>query len=267
MKLTRESLFLTAVCLVFTPFSRASLITYTNRTTWTGNSSSVSNITFEGIAPTSQVVSEIPSLTLSGVNFEGYNLGTQSLVNRLYVVDQYFHANPPPYPQFPYDRGTGASLQGPNADPSLGGTPGDGLLVTLPGGGSTSVGADFWAVFNEKTLVPTALFEVSFLNGSTDLGDFTFNTLSYPAVQFFGVTSSTSITQIFIQSLGGVYTPYGTNTPVNGPSSWIEMDNFSTGTAGQVTSAPEPSSIVLTGALVGLWMFLSRVRSALHRAK
>ena len=245
------------VCFAGAPVSSASMITYTSRATWTANSSGVSNIDFEGIAASGTAFSTPAGITLSSVNFEGYNYGTQSLVSYLYVVDALYHPNPLPFPLYPYDRGTGASLQGPNGDETYGGTPGDGLLISLPGGGSTAVGADFWAFFFEKTLVPTATFEITFLNGSTNLGVYDFDTLSAPGVQFFGVTSSTPVTRLFIQSKGGgPYIPSGGSASVIAPSTWVEADNFSFGNEAVSSSAsPEPSSVILlSGALVALWI-------------
>lgn len=253
---------LTALYFVFPTASRASsLILYSDRTVWAANASAVSNIDVEGIAPSGAAVSLGGSITIQSVNFEGYNLGTHAFVPYLYAVDSLYHANPAPYPRYPYDRGTGASFQGPNGDPLYSGTAGDGLMITLPGSGVTALGADFWAFFFEKTLVPAATFAVTFLHGATTLGTWDFQTQSAPNVQFFGATSSTPITQMFIQSLGGLYVPYGTTTTVDAPSTWVEADNFSYGTASVVSSTPEPSTLVLfSGALMGLGLYRRRRR-------
>ena len=245
-----------AIFLVFQPVSQATIVTYANRASWLANSTGVNVVDFENIAPPGTAVSLPGGLVLSSVNFKGYNLGSNSPVSYFYAVDSKYHPNPAPNPQYAYDRGTGASIQAPNGDPTYGGTPGDGLLITLPGSGKTSVGGDFWAFFFEKKLTPTATFEVTFLNGATNLGVFNFNTVSYPNVQFFGATSTTPITQMFVQSLGGVYVPDGSSSSVNAPSTWIQADNFSFGSAAAATATPEPSTFMLFPvAFAGLWMY------------
>jgi hypothetical protein len=238
-------------------------VTFTDRATWSAAATGASNIDFEGIAPVSSYTgfTTPAGLTLSSVNFVSYNLTTPALDPAyLYVIDPLYHPNTVPpnpvgTPLYPYDRGTGASVQGPNADPDFnGGTPGAGILVTLPGVGNTAIGADFWAFFFEKSMVPTATFEVTYLNGAVNLGTRTFQTVTYPGVQFFGVTSDTPITQMFVTSLGGTFAK----------SSYIQLDNFAFGTAAVTTpveSAPEPSTFFLLSGAVASGLFMRRRRA------
>lgn len=167
-----KSLLLLAV-LTACGVSQATVITYSDRTTWEVAVSSFTNIDFEGLAAGSYVGYGLSDLTLSGVTFSGSS-------DYLFVVDPNY------IPSF-YDWGSGAVLLGYSA-----GT----ISVTLPGAGSTALGMDLMTILNYA-----GNLQVNLSTGDS----FNVTTNNYSNRQFFGLTSTAPITSLSIQSLTSAY--------------------------------------------------------------
>lgn len=154
--------------------SQATVITYSDRTTWEVAVSGFTNIDFEGLAASGNYVDYgLSDLTLSGVTFSGSS-------DYLFVVD-------PNYATNYYDWGSEAVLLG-----ILGGT----ISVTLPGAGFTALGMDLMTIIDYA-----GDLQVNLSTGDS----FNVTTNNYPNRQFFGLTSTAPITSLSIQSLTDAY--------------------------------------------------------------
>lgn len=153
--------------------SQATVITYSDRTTWEAAVSGFTNIDFEGLAANGWFKYYGSGLPLSGVAFSGSSA-------YLYVVD-------PNYGPDYYDWGSGAVLLGNSA-----GT----ISVTLPGAGSTALGIDLMTILDYA-----GDLQVNLSTGDS----FNVTTNNYPNRQFFGLTSTAPITSLSIQSLTDAY--------------------------------------------------------------
>jgi hypothetical protein len=196
----------------------ASPIFYPTLAAWqAATSGAVTSMNFTSAAGSSEFTwyNTAGGLTLSGVNFVGYTgtPGTYSL-----------KAYNPAY-QSNWERGSGPSLGG-------GYSPGY-LLAVLPAGGVTALAVD-WAT------------EVKGRNVTITLSTGEFYTILSPSdstMKFFGLTSTTSITDIRFSAMN-------TSTMI---------DNFAYGSLPE--ESPESGSLVLaaTGAAI-VWLARRRLR-------
>ena len=165
----RNLLFTLAACaaLVFTwTPARADTVVFTTRASFNGAATGLTNIDFEGIAPTNSVANFSSGLTLQGATFNGNSTGAVS------VVDSGFFS-----PLFQFN--SGAVLSGFAF-----------VQVTLPAG-VTAIGTDIMST-NPDGLS----FQVLLGNGDV----FTVNTPLRPGRGFFGITSDIAIASIRFQS-------------------------------------------------------------------
>lgn len=189
--------------------AQASVVTFSDRSTWLAASTGVTTIAFEGLAAPGTFVEypTPPGLTLDGVTFD------TDPATLLYVVDPAYFPN--------YSRGSGANL-----DWQIGTTFPTTLATTLPPG-TSAFGADFFSLVNSSSLLLTLSTGESFLIPAPGNGD---------GMSFFGVTSSSSVSWMTVTQAPGELEPY------------YGLDNFSFGVAGEPGAVPEPSAVVLLGA-------------------
>ena len=153
--------------------AQAATVPFTDLASFQANTTGLTNISFEGLAPPGRLVRyDTSGLTTGGVNF--INAGP----NFLFVVDPAF------FPTI-YDWGSGAVL----LDNNQGGT----TTATLPSG-ITAVGSDIMS-----GVITGSPFTITLSTGET----FNQNSLNYPGRQFIGFTSDTAISSISFQANSG----------------------------------------------------------------
>lgn len=157
-----------AVAFASTP-ARADTIVFTTRTAFEAAAAGLTNIDFEGIAPTNSVANFSSPLTIAGATFSGTAAGAVS------VVDSGFFA-----PLFQFN--SGAVLSGFAF-----------VDVTLPAG-VTAIGTDLMST-NPDGLP----FQVTLSNGES----FLVNTPLRPERGFFGITTDVAITSIRFVTVPG----------------------------------------------------------------
>ena len=145
-------------------------VQFTDLASFQANTTGLTNIDFEGLAPTGSFTSyDSNGLTTKGVNFKS---------SGLFVVD-------PAYDPV-YDWGSGAILS------SQGGTDKT-ITATLPSG-VTAVGSDIMSIDNYASP-----FTITLSTGKI----FNVNSLDYPNRQFTGFTSDTAIASISFNATKG----------------------------------------------------------------
>ena len=150
--------------------AQAATVQFTDLGSFQANTTGLTNIDFEGLAPTGGSTDYGNGLTTNGVKFIGSS-------NYLYVVD-------PAFSPSLYDWGSGAVLLGNEF-----GT----ITATLPSG-VTAVSSDIMSIVDYASP-----FTITLSTGET----FNINSLSYPNRQFIGFTSDTSIASISFQANSG----------------------------------------------------------------
>jgi hypothetical protein len=212
----RSYSFVTALLIGCCVTASGSVVVYTDRNQWLTATSTVSTITFEG-----QTASGSGELTISGVDFQGFDNGAETQHDLQVSSGNYW--------------GSGDFLKGP-AGSSLG----QHIIVTLPGG-VFAVGSD---VMQFDPNGPTSFAETVTAKLSIDSTIYSAQTNSgFTSRAFFGfVSTDTQITSI-------------TFFPANDPGAHLGLDNFSTGGQAAVSQTPEAATMILCGGgllLIGL---------------
>jgi hypothetical protein len=151
--------------------AQAITIQFNNLASFQANTTGLTTIDFEGLAPVQGSIAYPTGLTTQGVNFTGSS--------GLYVVE-------PAVSPANYNWGSGATL---SAQPSP-----RSISVNLPSG-VTAVGSEIMSFDNYASP-----FTIGLSTGET----FNLNSLNYPNRQFVGFTSDTPITSISFLANGGV---------------------------------------------------------------
>ncbi|HUS06131.1 MAG TPA: hypothetical protein VMZ52_07545 [Bryobacteraceae bacterium] len=195
-------------------------VTFVDRATWLGASTSVTTIDFSGPAAGTAVdYSTSSGLTVSGVQFLGIFSATG------YSLSNVFANASQPW----YDWGSGAILRGDDYSATYTRS----IRAYLPSGGATSLGVD---LMTGNTNGGTYTVRV---NGTTD---YLVPTFARPTRAFFGISSDTPITRIdFIN-------------PVN---TYSVIDNFSFGSAAAPAAAETPEVATMLLCATGL-LLISR---------
>jgi len=228
----------TACFLLAAVTARGSTITYSDRTAWAAATTGATNINFEGITSTYLSFSTAQGLTIDGVTFIGLTMSTPAY--ELWVVN--------PAPGSEHDFGSGSVLKGPQHDPSVLNKT---VRVSLPGG-VTSFGVDL------MSNTPGAHTFTIMLS----TGDIFTNVPTYPrpTPSFFGVTTTTAISQIdFILKVANSSEP----SPL--------LDNFAFGMASlggaggpePGAETPEALTLLLVGSGLVMIHFMRRRRGCL----
>ena len=198
------------------------ITTYTDPNAWAAAASSQQTITFEGLAPANgaTVYSGATGVTTGGVEFIGYTSSGSSWIE---VLDTNFNT----YFNFGSNDALAQDMDRPNSSSPL-----PYIQIVLPTG-VTAFGMDLF------TVSPSAdTYQITVAGNTYDVP-----TDARPTEQFWGVTSDTPIATINLTLLGTVY---------NG-STYALLDNFSYGTADQMSQAPEAGTFLLIGSgLVGI---------------
>ncbi|WP_295615250.1 PEP-CTERM sorting domain-containing protein [Chamaesiphon sp. GL140_3_metabinner_50] len=155
--------------------AQAATVQFTDLASFQANTTGLTTIGFEGLAPTGNFTNYTGSgLTINGVTFiDSFGL---------FVVDPLFAPSA-------YDWGSGAVLLGSTNFTSLTTT----LTATLPSG-VTAVGSDIMSFDNYASP-----FVITLSTGET----FNVNSLNYPNRQFVGFTTDTAIASISFQATSG----------------------------------------------------------------
>jgi hypothetical protein len=234
--------FVVLLLSIATP-AHASLVTYTDPTSFANATSSLTQVPLTGLAPAGSFkdYSTSTGLLMDGVDFVGEYTTYSS-----YQLDVYDSQYGSPY----YNWGSGPVLRGPvydNASPAN--LPY--IQVTLP----TNTTA--FSV-NLMTLSPNGLtYQITLPGGAT----YTTPTASRPTQTFFGLTSDTAISYVDFTVLG---------TSSTGGTYGL-MDNFQFGTAstsdsgdtgGSGSDVPEVGTLVLIGTGLIAFRMIRRHGSA-----
>lgn len=219
----RSYSFVTALLISGCVTASASVVVYTDFTTWQSATSNVNTIAFEGITtPDNKIVqynggANGDTLTIGSVSFQGFD--TASGGPDLEVNDS---LSP--------NWGTGAILRGPGPFTS------SSRIVASLGPGVFAVGSNVFALDGEASDAATVTMVLS--TGSTV---YSVNTVAgFGSYSFIGFTSDTAITSI------SFFPP--------SPDRVI-IDNFSTGGQAAVSQTPEAATMILCGGgllLIGL---------------
>jgi hypothetical protein len=157
--------------------AQAITIQFNNLASFQAQTTGLTTINFEGLAPAQRFIAYPTGLTTQGVNFTGSS--------GLLVVE-------PALSQPFYNWGSGATL---SAQPSP-----RSISVNLPSG-VTAVGSDIMSFNSFNNFNSYAFpFTIGLSTGET----FNLNSLNYPNRQFVGFTSDTPITSISFLANGGV---------------------------------------------------------------
>jgi hypothetical protein len=168
--LLTKSLIVSALAAVHAA-SFAAVTTYTDRAAWEAATSGVTNVDFEGLAPSSGFTDYgSTGLTVGDATFTGSD-------NYLFVVDAGFS------PGF-YDWGSGAVLLGNQF----------GTITVNLAGGKTAIGSDIMSILNYASP-----FSITLSNGDV----FAASTNNHPDRAFFGITSDVAITSITFSATDG----------------------------------------------------------------
>ena len=200
--------------------AQAAFTLYTDRATFNA-ATTTTTIDFEQNTSGNFTYYDNPGLTIGRVDFRGIVDGGGS--DYLYTVD-------PDISPSLFEWGSGDVLHGPTGNNGF--IPGQ-ILVTLTPG-FTAVGVDLMTIFGYAGTIDIGV----------STGDVTsIVTLNDPNRQFLGFTSDVAITSVSYRARG---------------TSFVEMDNFSYGSANDVNPTPAPAGIVLFGlGFAGLGMFRS----------
>ena len=199
------------------------------RVAFTGATTNVTTINFEGIVPTNaaQNFANPAGLTASGVNFT--TSGTGPFGTGVVTV---YGAGLAAMQSAVLNTGTGAILVwGPPNQP------GTAFLNAVLPAGITAVGTDFWA---QQPFISVVDVTVNASDATSQV--FSVNTVNRPTASFVGFTSNVPITSLLFR------TPAG--------QTGLVVDNFSVGqssTPGPIPQVPEPiTALLLSAGLVGL---------------
>lgn len=209
---------LTAGFLIASFPAQSALITFSDRAVFESAATGLTNVTFEGIAPSGSSMSfpNPDGLTTAGITFRTSGTGSSSVA--VYAASA--------AAQSPLlNTGTGAILSW--APP---GQPGTVFLDVLLPGGKTAFATDLWAQQPFQTTVQATV------NSGEATENFSINTVNRPTPSFFGVVSDSNT--VLLVRFG---VPAG--------QAGLILDNVSVGTAGSGGGAvPEPGAIALLGA-------------------
>ncbi len=160
--------------------AQATIIQFSDRSSFISSSSALTNIAFDG--PSYTYTAYPYGLTESGVNFSIDGPG-------------YLYEIGPDYGPAWYNWGSGVVLSAQNSDEET--TPGVTIHATLPSG-KRAVGSDFmsFAPYISK-------FEITLANGS--VSTFEFQSLYYPNRAFAGFISDTDIFSIDFHNVGAQF--------------------------------------------------------------
>jgi hypothetical protein len=225
-----------ALLMLLTAWSEAhaSLIVFTDRSSFDAVSTSNTVIDFEGIAPAGGLYDTCGSITQSGVQFVLKSGDGLARCGEGFVISSSY----PPAGQ--WDWGTGDSLHGDRFGFfQSSGTPIGYIEAVLPAN-TYAVGTDYTLSYANGNRVGSVLFDV--LTGATDY-QFTLSVDTTLAAAFEGFISTDPITSLQFRTLG----VNGDNSPYGG------LDNFAIGT---VASVPEPGTwgmMALSVAALALW--------------
>jgi hypothetical protein len=210
--------------------AQAATVQFTDLTSFQANTTGLTNIDFEGIAPAGgSVTTDLQNI--SGVSIYKNLLNGFGITTSLnQIVDS---AAPSPYYYLPYlspyNWGSGAVL---SLDPVAR------LLVNNLPTGTTAFGIDFMSLANPLYVTNELFtFDVFFdTPGFLTYETFKVNPLNYPNRQFFGVTSTKNISYVMVR-------------PDSGYVSLFDNVTFGTASASAATAVPEPFTVI--GTLVG----------------
>ncbi len=161
-------LLMSSLC---TDSAQAATLQFTDLASFQANTTGLTTINFEGLAPAGGATSYGLGLTTGGINF--------TTGSNLLVID-------PAVSRALYDWGSGAIL-------SVQGGPGNRITAILPSG-VTAVGSDIMSFNNFASP-----FTINLSTGET----FNVNSLNYPNRQFVGFTSDVAISSISFLAISG----------------------------------------------------------------
>jgi hypothetical protein len=154
--------------------AQAATLQFTNLASFQANTTGLTTINFEGLAPAGSFITYPTGLTTGGVNFNAGNF--------LYIVD--------PAVSPDYNWGSGSVLQGGAGQAAAT------ITATLPSG-ITAVGSDIMSIGVTGPIASP--FTIALSTGET----FNLNSLTYPNRQFVGFTTDTNIASISFQATNG----------------------------------------------------------------
>src|SRR4030095_16987680 len=199
----------------------ATITSFDTRPSFTGASSSLTTINYEGIVPANALQNfPNPGLTTSAVTFS--TSGTGPFGPGVVTV---YGAGLAAMQSAVLNTGTGAILVwGPPTQP------GTAFLNAALPAGTTAVGTDFWA---QQPFISAVDITVNAADATTQT--FTVNTVNRPTASFIGFTSDVAITSLLFR------TPQG--------QTGLVVDNFSSGQSSSVPvpAVPEPITALLVG--------------------